>query len=556
MADDTNELVFIALGGLSEIGMNAALYGYGPPQKRKWLMVDLGVAFAGPDLPGVDLIMPDLTFIEKVKKDLVGLIITHAHEDHIGAVIDLWPRLKCPIYATRFAAGMIESKRGMEDRAAKIPVKIAQYNKPIELGPFSVEYINVAHSIPESSALAIRTPAGVVVHTGDWKIDATPMVGMPTDEARLRALGDEGVLALVCDSTNILRDGVSPSESDVAHNLKDLIAGASGRVAVTAFASNVARVRAVALAAAECGRQVIIAGRAMARVIDVARDCGYLDGVPDFLSADVYDRLPRNKVVALVTGSQGEPRAAMARIAQDEHPDITLAPGDRVIFSSRAIPGNEKAVGTIINGLVKQGIEVITDRTNLVHVSGHPRRAEVAMMYDWVRPQIAIPAHGEALHLAEHAAFARARGVPHVIKASDGDLVHIGPGQPGIANQVAYGRVYKDGNVIVPANDEGIAQRRKLSFSGVVSIAMAVNGKGDLAGDPDVTFSGLPGKSKDGAAMDEIVDAAVFSTFESLAKSKRRDADAVSTAVEKAVRNTVNNAWGKKPLVHVMVVEV
>ena len=556
MANETNELVFAALGGLSEIGMNAALYGFGPPQKRKWLMVDLGVSFAGPDLPGVDLIMPDISFIEKVKKDLVGLIITHAHEDHIGAVIDLWPRLKCPIYATRFAAGMIESKRGMEDRAAKIPVKIAQYGQPIELGPFSVEDINVAHSIPESSALAIRTPAGLVVHTGDWKIDAFPVTGPPTDEARLRALGDEGVLALVCDSTNILRDGISPSESDVARTLRTLIADAPARVAVTAFASNVARIRAVAEAARDCGRQVVIAGRAMARVIEVAGECGYLEGLPGFLSADVFDRLPRDKVVALVTGSQGEPRAAVARIAEDEHPDITLAPGDRVIFSSRAIPGNEKAVGAIINGLVKQGIEVVTDRTQLVHVSGHPRRAEMAMMYDWVRPQIAIPAHGEALHLTEHAAFAKARGVPHVVKAYDGDLVRIAPGPPGIENQIAFGRLYKDGNIVVPSNDESLGQRRKLAFAGVVSIAMAVNGKGELAGDPDVTFTGLPAKTRDGKPMDELVDAAVFSTFESLPRGKRRDADAVSTAIEKSVRNSVNSAWGKRPVVHVMVVEV
>ena len=556
MNDTNDELVFIPLGGLSEIGMNAALYGFGPQRGRKYLLVDLGVAFAGADLPGVDLIMPDLSFIEKLRKDIVGLLITHAHEDHIGAVLDLWPRLRCPVYATAFAAGMIETKRQGEHGVAKVPVKTVSYGQRLTLGPFDVEYIKVAHSIPESSALAIRTPLGNVLHTGDWKIDATPMIGFPTDEARIRAFGDEGILALVCDSTNIMREGVSPSETDVARNLRALITGAEGRVAVTTFASNVARVRAVAEAAASCGRQVIIAGRAMARVIEVARDCGYLEGLPDFLSADAYSRLPRNKVVALVTGSQGEPRAAIARIAEDEHPEITLVPGDRVIFSSRAIPGNEKAVGNIINGLVRQGIEVITDRTDMVHVSGHPRRDEVRQMYEWARPKIAIPAHGEALHLNEHAAFAKKQGVEHVVKASNGDIVVLAPGLPGIIGQAPHGRIYKDGAVLVPSNDEGIAQRRKLSLSGIVSIAIAVNDKGEVAGDPDVVFTGLPARGKENRSLDEVIDAAMFSTIDHLPRGKRRDADALSTAVEKAVQKAVYSAWGKRPIVHVMVVEI
>ena len=556
MKDSNDELVFIPLGGLSEIGMNAALYGFGPQRGRKYLLVDLGVAFAGADLPGVDLIMPDLSFIEKLRKDIVGLLITHAHEDHIGAVLDLWPKLRCPVYATAFAAGMIETKRQGEHGVAKVPVKTVSYGQRLTLGPFDVEYIKVAHSIPESSALAIRTPLGNVLHTGDWKIDATPMIGFPTDEARIRAFGDEGILALVCDTTNIMREGVSPSETDVARNLRALITGAEGRVAVTTFASNVARVRAVAEAAASCGRQVIIAGRAMARVIEVARDCGYLEGLPDFLSADAYSRLPRNKVVALVTGSQGEPRAAIARIAEDEHPEITLVPGDRVIFSSRAIPGNEKAVGNIINGLVRQGIEVITDRTDMVHVSGHPRRDEVRQMYEWARPKIAIPAHGEALHLNEHAAFAKKQGVEHVVKASNGDIVVLAPGLPGIIGQAPHGRIYKDGAVLVPSNDEAIAQRRKLSLSGIVSIAIAVNDKGEVAGDPDVVFTGLPARGKENRSLDEVIDAAMFSTIDHLPRGKRRDADALSTAVEKAVQKAVYAAWGKRPIVHVMVVEI
>jgi ribonuclease J len=416
MADDS-ELVFAPLGGLGEIGMNCALYGYGPANERQWLMVDLGVAFAGEDLPGVDLVMPDLSFIERSKKNLVGIVITHAHEDHIGALAELWPDLGAPVYMTRFAAGLAEARRLGEPGAPRIPLKIVAQGEKVAIGPFGVEFIGVAHSIPESTALAIRTPAGLVIHTADWKIDPSPIIGAPTDEARLKALGDEGVLALVCDSTNVLREGESPSERDVAKNLARLIGEAKGRVVVTTFASNVARLRAAAEAGFAAGRQVCILGRAIERVIAVARDCGMLDGVPPLLGMDAFERLPRDKILALATGSQGEPRAALARMAEDEHPTAKLSAGDTVIFSSRTIPGNEKAVGKIINAFVTAEVKVITDRTALVHVSGHPRQAEMAKMYAWVRPRIAVPAHGEPLHLTEHAAFAVARGVPQVLRA-------------------------------------------------------------------------------------------------------------------------------------------
>ncbi len=553
---EENQLVFAPLGGLGEIGMNCALYGFGPAKKRKWLMVDLGVAFAGDDLPGVDLIMPDTKFIEKAKKDLVGIIITHAHEDHIGALVDLWPRLGVKVYATGFAAGLLEARRLGEPGAPKIPIQIVPQGGRVDIGPFDVEFIAVAHSIPESCALAIRTPAGLIVHTGDWKVDATPMVGKPTDEARLKALGDEGVLALICDSTNVLREGESPSETDVAKNLSALVAGAKGRVVITTFASNVARLRAGAEAALANGRQVMVMGRAMERVVGVARQCGYLDGVPPFLGQDHFDRIPRDKVLALATGSQGEPRAALARIAEDEHPVATLAPGDIVVFSSRAIPGNEKAVGRIVNGLVAQGIEVVTDRTQLVHVSGHPRRAELAKMYAWVRPKIAIPAHGEPLHLTEHAIFAKAQGVKQVVRAFNGDVVLLQDGEAGVIGQIDHGRQYKDGDVLLATGDDCVGQRRRLSFAGVVSIALALTDKGDLSGDPDVIIAGLPARTRQGAGMDAVVDAAIFETFENLPRGKRRDADAVATAIERAVRNSVNAAWGKKPAVHVLVVEV
>jgi ribonuclease J len=404
-----DELVFAPLGGAGEIGMNLAIYGLGDEQHRQWIVVDFGVAFADDALPGIDLIMPDIRYLVEERRNILGLVLTHAHEDHFGALLDLWPRLELPVYATPFTAALINAKRQGEPGAPEIPLTILPLGARFRLGPFDIELVSMAHSIPESNGLIIRTPAGTVLHTGDWKIDPTPVVGTPTDEAKLRALGNEGCLALIGDSTNAFREGRSPSEADVAACLAELIRSAPARVAVTTFASNVARLRAVAQAAAACEREVVLVGRAMERIAQVARETGYLDGVRDFRSVEIYGHLPPDKVLALCTGSQGEPRAALSRIAQDDHPEVAFSRGDRVIFSSRAIPGNEKAVTRVINGLIEQGIEVITDRTHLVHVSGHPRIQELRDMIGWVRPQMLIPVHGEPLHMAEHAEVARRR---------------------------------------------------------------------------------------------------------------------------------------------------
>src|SRR6476646_7748093 len=354
MAGPHEELFFAPLGGVGEIGMNLALYGIGSERSKQWIIVDFGVAFAGDDLPGVDLIMPDIAYPIEERRNIVGIVLTHAHEDHFGALLDLWPRLRVPVYATPFTAALLEAKRLSEPGAPEVDVRAVPLGGRITLGPFDVEYVSVAHSIPESNGLIIRTALGAVLHTGDWKIDPTPVIGPPTDEAKLRALGDAGCLALIGDSTNAPREGRSPSEADVASSLAELIKSAPARVAVTTFASNVARIRAVAEAAAACGREVVLVGRAMERIAQVARETGYLDGISEFRSVDVYGYLPPSKVVALCTGSQGEPRAAIARIAMDDHPEVTFARGDRVIFSSRAIPGNEKAVMRIINGLIDQ----------------------------------------------------------------------------------------------------------------------------------------------------------------------------------------------------------
>jgi ribonuclease J len=552
-----DELLFAPLGGVGEIGMNLSIYGFGSRQRRQWLVVDCGVSFASEEhLPGVDLILPDIRFLIEERKNIAGLVITHGHEDHIGALIDLWPRLKVPVYATPFTAALFEAKRLSEPGAPEIPINVVPIRGRLTLGPFAIDFINVAHSIPESNALAIRTPAGIVLHTGDWKIDPTPLLGAPTDAAKLSALGDEGVLALIGDSTNAVREGHSPSESDVAKTLAELIRTAPARVAVTTFASHVGRLRAVADAARAADREVVLVGRAMERVAQVAREIGYLDGVQDFRSAEAYGYLPPDKVLALCTGSQGEPRAALSRIARDEHPEVTLSRGDRVIFSSRAIPGNEKAVGEVINGLITQGIEVITDRTHLVHVSGHPRREELRQMIGWVRPQILIPAHGEALHLNEHAELARRAGVPQVLVCRNGDLVRLAPGKAAIVDEIPSGRLYKDGSLLVNAESRTIGARRRLSFAGIVSVALALDDKGAFAADPEVELVGLPETDATGVSMADIARDAVEDAFESMPKPRRRDPDAVAEAVRRAVRGAIAQRWNKKPICHVHVLTV
>jgi len=552
-----DELTFAPLGGVGEIGMNLYLYGIGKGPQRSWLAVDLGVSFGDEEhLPGIDLIMADIAFLEKERKNLVGLVLTHVHEDHFGAIMDLWPRLKCPIYATQFSAALFRAKCEAERVPPKIPVTVVRSGGRVDIGPFNVEFIPVAHSIPEAHALAIRTTAGLVVHTGDWKIDLTPIVGKPTDEKRLRELGDEGVLALIGDSTNAVRDGRSPSETEVAKTIAELVKKAKGRVAVTTFASNVSRLRAVADAAREAGREVVVVGRAMERMVQVARETGYMDGVQNFRSAEFYGHFPPDKVLALCTGSQGEPRAALARIANDDHPQVTLNKGDCVIFSSRTIPGNEKSVGSIINGLINLGIEVITDRDGLVHVSGHPRRDEMREMISWVRPQLLIPVHGEALHLHEHAKLARAAGVPKVLVCKNGDLVRLGPGEPAIIDQVPSGRLYKDGTILEEEKSRAVAERRKLAFAGCAFIAFALTDKGELVDDPEVDLVGIPAKNMAGEALDDLAYDAVIATVETLPRAKRRDPDAVAEAVRRAVRSALNAEWGKKPLVHVHVLTV
>lgn len=546
------DLVFLALGGLGEIGMNVYLYGFGPEGARQWLMVDLGITFPGENEPGADVVLPDLRFIVAEKKALAGLVLTHAHEDHIGAVIDLWPQLGCPIYATPFTAGMLKSKLGEFGRNLNLPIKEVALGSRFDVGPFNVELVTLTHSIPEPSGLAIRSPAGLVFHTGDWKLGGCPLNGMP-DEAKLKALGDEGVLAMVCDSTNAMREGRSPSETDVAASLTKIISNAPRQVAVTTFASNVARVKAVADAARASGRTLVVAGRALHRVIQVAIETGYLPENFSYMDQDRFQDLGSGKAVVLCTGSQGEARAAIARIAEDEHPAIGLDKGDLAIFSSRTIPGNEKAVGKVQNALARRGVELITDNDALVHVTGHPRRDELKDMYAWLRPKVAVPMHGEARHLKEHAKLARACGVAETFVAVDGEIIKLWPEPRAIVDEAPVGRLYRDGNLIVPDADGPVKARRKLSFAGIVVVALVVSRRGDILAEPVVALDGVPFADAQGEAMSEIVLDAIDGTFRSIPPKRRSDIEMVRDAVTRSVRGAINDAWGKKPIVKVLI---
>ena len=547
------DFVFLPLGGVGEIGMNLYLYGYGSEGDRQWLIVDMGVTFGGEAEPGIDVILPDIRFIEEERHNIAGLLLTHAHEDHFGAVADLWPTLAgVPVYATPFTAEMLKSKLAEIGLVNGFPLQVMPLGDRRTIGPFDVELINMSHSIPEPSAVVIRTPLGTALHTGDWKLDDNPLTSAPTDAVRLKALGEAGVAALICDSTNAIRDGVSPSEADVALVLARLIREAPKRVAVTTFASNVARLGSVAKAARAAGRELVVVGRAMLRVIEAAQATGYLDPNLHFHEETAFAKLPPRKVVALCTGSQGEARAAMARIAQGEHPNVELEEGDLVIFSSRTIPGNEKAVSRVQNGLSDLRVDVVTDQDAPVHVSGHPRRGELEQLYDWVKPSIAIPMHGEGRHLEVHAKLAERLGIKHVVRARNGAMVRLLPGPPQIIDDVPVGRLYRDGRILTRADAGQVRERRKLSFAGSVAVSLVLSAKGVLLAEPEIALTGLPLADNEGTPFAEIARDAVVGTIESIPRPKRKDQALVSEAVRRSVRAAVNQAWGKKPVCSVL----
>lgn len=541
------------LGGVGEIGMNLYLYGYGRKGARKWLIIDMGITFGGEFEPGIDVILPDIRFLEEERHNIAGLLLTHAHEDHYGAVADLWPLLgDVPVYATPFTAEMLKSKLGEMGMAEDFPLEIVALGSRRTIGPFDVELISMSHSIPEPSAVVIRTPLGTVLHTGDWKLDKSPLTSAATDEGRLREIGREGLSALICDSTNAIRDGVSPSEADVAVTLTKLIAEAPQRVAVTTFASNVARLGSVAKATQAAGRELVVVGRAMYRVIEAAQATGYLDPDLHFHDETAFSKLPRKKVVALCTGSQGETRAALARIASGEHPHVKLDAGDWVIYSSRTIPGNEKAVARVQNALADNQIETLTDQDALVHVSGHPRKGELEQLYGWLKPQIAVPMHGEGRHLEAHAELAEALGIEQVIRARNGTVVHLLPQPAGIVGEVPVGRLYRDGAILTSADDGQVRERRKLSFAGFVAVSLVLTTKGELVADPEVALSGLPATDTRGIPFSDIARDAAIGTVRSIPRPRRKDPAMVGEAVRRGVRAAMNQAWGKKPVCSVL----
>jgi len=544
------ELVLLPLGGAGEIGMNFNAYGLGTPDERQWIVVDCGVVFGRESAtPGVDVIMPDIRYLAEQRENVLAIVLTHAHEDHIGAVAHLWPQLRCPVYATPFTALLVQHKlieAGLED---SVRVNIVPLGGKLALGPFAIEFISITHSILEPNALAIRTPLGVVVHTGDWKLDPDPTIGEATNDAAFRALGDEGALALVCDSTNALVPGEAGSEADVRKSLTDLIGTLKGRVAVTSFASNVARLGSIAQAARVHGRQVALVGRAMHRIVGAARETGYLKDFPATIDEAEAAHLPPGRVLYLCTGSQGEPRAALARVAAGDHPNVSLGPGDAVIFSSRVIPGNDLAIYAMQNRLAALGVEILTERDHFVHVSGHPCRDDLAQMYGWVRPKIAVPVHGELRHMTEHARFARSLQVPQAVVIQNWQMLRLAPGRAEIVDETPSGRMHLDGKVLVEEGDGYARARNALGNAGMIVVVIALDDKSRVSGEPSLVLQGVPD-----AVHEPIRDA----LDEALRRynPKRDNEETLKENVRRAVRRSAAHVWGKKPVTRVDVIWV
>jgi ribonuclease J len=552
MDSEIGELAFLPLGGTGEIGMNLNLYRWREAGIEKWIAVDCGIGFGGSELPEVDVMMADPGFIADRRDKLLGLVITHAHEDHIGAVAWLWPQLKCPVYCTPFAAAVLRRKLGEVGLANQVRVHVIPPGGTIDLKPFALRFIRMAHSIPEAQALVIYTPAGTVLHTGDWKMDANPLLGPPTDEAALAELGEKGVLALVCDSTNAMVEGHSGSELDVRRSLSALVRDLSGRVAVTCFASNVARMESVALAARDAGRSLAIVGRSLRNMDAAARECGYMKTLPPFLTEDNIDDVPDDNILLLITGSQGEARSALSRIARDDHPRVSLGEGDTVIYSSRMIPGNERAIGTVQDNLVRRGVRLMTDDDHLVHVSGHPARDELRRMYRLVKPRYAVPVHGEWRHLSAHAELAREAGAtPFMME--DGDIITLSPGRPAITDSAPVGRLVVDGTRLVPLKGEVMAARRRMLFNGIVVASIAVDQAGAIRGRPKISAPGL--LDPDDPETDRVADD-FAGTLRDLPVTLRRDDAAFEDAARSALRRTLGRKLGKRPMVDVHLLRV
>ena len=549
-----DELLLCPLGGSGEIGMNMNLFAYGKPGEHKWIMVDIGVTFADDTIPGVDLIYPDPGFIVDKKEDLLGIILTHAHEDHIGAIALLWPQLKCKIFATPFTAVLIKEKFKEKNIDITNHLKIVQLNGTVNLEPFKIEYITLTHSILEPNGLRIETPAGIILHTGDWKIDPEPLIGEKTNSNRLKEVGKEGVLAMICDSTNVFSMGKAGSELDVRKNLLNIMGSLKKRIVMASFASNVARMETAFYCAEKTGRQISLVGRSMHRIFKAARQCGYLKNVIEPIDAREAKKISREKIVYLCTGSQGEPMAALMRIASYTHPDVFIEKDDTVIFSSKIIPGNEKKLFKLQNQLVKDGIEVISEESEFVHVSGHPNRDDLREMYDWVKPNCVIPVHGEHRHMIEHMKFAHEMKVPHPVQVQNGDIVKLFPGKPHVFDKAPSGRLYLDGNMSVEEDSQSIKDRKNLSANGYMEVTILISQKGNIHKRPVLTFRGIPVYD-----VDEFIyglEEAIEGTIKTFSLGNKKQEYNLIDALKITCKKYTKEMTGKKPFTNINLVKI
>ena len=555
MSNKKEELLFCPLGGSGEIGMNMNLFSYGKPEAQKWIIVDIGVTFADDSIPGIDLIYPDPGFIIDKKKDLLGIVLTHAHEDHIGAIAHIWPKLKCKMYATPFTAALIKEKFKEKKIDIGKNLQIVDLNGNIKLGPFKIEFITLTHSILEPNGLLIETPAGIVLHTGDWKVDPNPLIGNKIDQTKLKEIGNKGVLAMICDSTNVFSHGRAGSEADVRTNLLKLMSNLKKRIIVTSFASNVARMETIFYCAEKTKRQISLVGRSMHRIYKAAKQCGYLKNVINPIDAREAKKISREKIVYLCTGSQGEPMGAMMRIINYTHPDVFIEKEDTVIFSSKIIPGNEKKLYKLHNQLVKNQIDVISEETDFVHVSGHPNREDLRDMYGWVKPKSVIPVHGEHRHMAEHISFAKEMQVPYPVQVENGDIVRLFPGQkPEVFDKAPVGRLYVDGIISVNEDSRSIRERKNLANNGYLEVTILINGKGKLFKKPLVSFKGLPIEEAQDFFYDLEDEIENISRTFSL-NNKKQESNLIE-ALKISCRKIVKEKTGKKPYTNINLVRI
>ena len=555
MSNKKEELLFCPLGGSGEIGMNMNLFSYGKPEAQKWIIVDIGVTFADDSIPGIDLIYPDPGFIIDKKKDLLGIVLTHAHEDHIGAIAHIWPKLKCKMYATPFTAALIKEKFKEKKIDIGKNLKIVDLNGNIKLGPFKIEFITLTHSILEPNGLLIKTPAGIVLHTGDWKVDPNPLIGNKIDQTKLKEIGNKGVLAMICDSTNVLNHGRAGSEADVRINLLKLMSNLKKRIIITSFASNVARMETIFYCAEKTKRQISLVGRSMHRIYKAAKQCGYLKNVISPIDAREAKKISREKIVYLCTGSQGEPMGAMMRIINYTHPDVFIEKEDTVIFSSKIIPGNEKKLYKLHNQLIKNQIDVISEETDFVHVSGHPNREDLRDMYNWVKPKSVIPVHGEHRHMAEHISFAKEMQVPYPVQVENGDIVRLFPGQkPEVFDKAPVGRLYVDGIISVNEDSQSIRERKNLANNGYLEVTILINGKGKLFKKPLLSFKGLPIEEAQDFFCDLEDEIENISRTFSL-NNKKQESNLIE-ALKISCRKIVKEKTGKKPYTNINLVRI